>query len=473
MKVYKEGFVASWNAQSHDPFLVRPGDQIIRVNGKEVSLAMQVNEFTLKGTLHLIVQRNNSPPPFGKGEANGGVRERHHLQHRNMDYKNSTSQNLWQDEPRLNMPMYVKSTHVGDASVFNVQVDRSKYGEMDLGVVLHGVPPEGPRWLQINRIKPGLIIDRLNRSMWLEPYTLHAGDLIIRVNHVTDNIQLMTQELSTICKLQITIRRTVCEDNSFVSCGEGPTVVRDIGSNNGVGIMMEKPQSSFVPRHLKRCAELSRPQNIPLPTCFDASHGYNDGGSVSSASTGRGEGASTDGNFSVDRPAFSSLVPQHMPPPTTLSNRLAPRPERPLTFDVSLEKQAGANIGIQVVAMTNQFQCHLIVNSIVAGGKVDQWNSHVRPPFHVQSGDHIIKANGFEAKDQFTLMAKEFRLNSTKICFTVQRDSQGEMLLNEFGRHCASARMKDAWGTGYGCQIVEHPTVPIKSDLRMLCEQDE
>jgi hypothetical protein len=92
-----------------------------------------------------------------------------------------------------------------------------------------------------------------------------------------------------------------------------------------------------------------------------------------------------------------------------------------LRFDVQLEKRQGARLGIDVMLVTGNGLCGLIVERVADGGAVDAWNQRSREPHRVQAGDCIIKVNDIGTGHSIARMAEEFTKLSRSVRFTIQR----------------------------------------------------
>mmetsp|Transcript_70994 Transcript_70994/g.141004 ORF Transcript_70994/g.141004 Transcript_70994/m.141004 type:complete len:1027 (-) Transcript_70994:221-3301(-) len=130
---------------------------------------------------------------------------------------------------------------------------------------------------------------------------------------------------------------------------------------------------------------------------------------------------------------------------------------KPLTFDVEIEKEVGMRLGIDLMLLTTSGVNSFVVQHIAEGGCVDLWNQQSMPPYQVCPGDYIIQVNGFTVWDNFPRMAGELAPDCWQVCLTVQRLHANKGARKQFATLAAAAALN---GGGSGDRVGPVPLLP-------------
>lgn len=247
--------------------------------------------------------------------------------------------------------------------------------------------------LSVQRISKGGVVDAWN-STSEEPFIIHPGDAILRVNGIMNDAGLMMEELRARTDLHITVAPkaapTITTGSSAVrgQVSSQPDWRKTAGThrNDSSSPPNAPPGQAAVvaPRWARNFAE-AKPQNDQH---FEAQ-----------LSGSEAAGAGGDGQYFV--------------------------------FEVEIEKPPGAKMGIDVMLVTGHGLCGLVVEKVNEGGCVDLWNKQSEYPRLVQPGDCIVSANGISSWKDLARTAEEFASDAPRIRFTLQRSPHGSGALHQ------------------------------------------
>ena len=233
--------------------------------------------------------------------------------------------------------------------------------------------------LMVKQVFQGGVVFAWNSQCEGNAFTIQPGDYIVRVNSVFSDIKAMMEEMRAKSELLVTLmrRRTSEAAGSAMSTS---TASRKLGGKGFASRSVPMPDALSMPS--------SRLQQL---------------------------GGASEMDYSTGTPWQEESQSLRGQPPAL--------PGQPFTFQVDIEKPLGRKLGVDVMLITGQGSCGLLVGQVAPGSYVDQWNKRNQWPLQIQKGDLIVAANGINAWTSLPRMAQEFDVDVQRVCFTVQRSA--------------------------------------------------
>ena len=397
-KVRPGGLIEEWNRNAVGPYRVQAGDLIASANGVQddanaISKLLRSAQDTLRITvLRKQLLDSQFLPPTGVPPVNP-------LEHRSPALLESAVGSI----PRVPMSQAweglgqqcgrgaatvptmapsmasslpdVPSKSSPESFTFEVTLHKP-YGAY-LGIDM--LPAPEVACLMVKQVFQGGVVFAWNCQCEGNAFTIQPGDYIVRVNGVFSDIKAMMEEMRAKSELLVTLMRARTSPDTR-------SANRNLGGKlfAGGGNEVSLPTG----RGLHSQDALSMPASR-LPQL----------------------GGANEMDFA------GSLWQQES---QSQSHRSQP-PAQPFTFQVDIEKPLGHKLGVDVMLVTGQGSCGLLVGQVAPGSYVDQWNKRNQWPLQIQKGDLIVAANGINAWTSLPRMAQEFDVDVQRVCFTVQR----------------------------------------------------
>lgn len=418
-RVKEKGSVEAWNRRSKEPYIIRPRDLIVRVNGLEGNVRALADELASGKDLRITVQRplESAPPRVslahaltGSGTPGNPVMKNSVVRRGPHVTEPKRPEKAWSMPPRVE-PQNSGFTTISGRPFETLVVNLSLRDGMRLGIDVLPVnlaPTLNCRGLNIQKVASNGAVAMWNMSQG-PGRSIKPEDCIINLNNIVDDIAAMMKELQTRREFKLEILR---QAGALVQ----PFDVR--ASTNGPKQPPERPwfqRDAIEPQ--------SRPQTVP-PKSAGCALSHPVGAKMEPPPRPSGmeipEPSPEPLGEAVlcDLPALAGADDGHMSTHSLQSRRPSAKGQQ-LTFDV--EKPVGVRLGIDVMLVTGSSLCGLIVERVTPGGCVAEWNKRSSSRRRVQPGDYIIQVNGIGSWHNLGRMAEELRSESRYARFTVQR----------------------------------------------------
>eukprot|EP00450_Noctiluca_scintillans_P004406 CAMPEP_0194487638 /NCGR_PEP_ID=MMETSP0253-20130528/7856_1 /TAXON_ID=2966 /ORGANISM="Noctiluca scintillans" /LENGTH=702 /DNA_ID=CAMNT_0039327889 /DNA_START=63 /DNA_END=2168 /DNA_ORIENTATION=- len=418
-RVKEKGSVEAWNRRSKEPYIIRPRDLIVRVNGLEGNVRALADELASGKDLRITIQRppESAPPRVSLAQAltgsgtpgnpvikNSAVRQDPHVTEPKRPEK------AWSMPLRVEPPNSAFTT-ISGRPYETMVVNLSLRDGMRLGIDVLPVnlaPSLNCRGLNIQKVTSNGAVAMWNVSQG-PGRSIKPEDCIINLNNIVDDIAAMMKELQTRREFKLEILRqggALAQPHDVRAITIGPK---------------QPPERPWFQRDATE--PQSRPQTIP-PKSAGCALSHPVGAKMGPPPRRSGMEIPEPSAEPLaeadlcDLPALAGADDGHMSMHSLQSRRPSAKGQQ-LTFDV--EKPVGVRLGIDVMLVTGSSLCGLIVERVTPGGCVAEWNKRSSSRRRVQPGDYIIQVNGIGSWHNVGRMAEELRSESRYARFTVQR----------------------------------------------------